>query len=46
MSARIHARILIGGFGKDSCYRMHRKRHARCMQTLQRPCLQAFTLSR
>jgi hypothetical protein len=31
------AQDFIGGFGRDSCYRMHRKRNVRCMQNLRRP---------
>jgi len=36
----------MGGFGRDSCYRMHRKRTVRYMRILQSPYLQGFTLSR
>ncbi len=35
----------MGGFGGDSCYRMHRKRTVRCMRILQRPYLQGVTVS-
>jgi hypothetical protein len=40
------ALIFMGGFGRDSCYRMHRKRNVRCVRILQSPYLQGFTLSR
>jgi hypothetical protein len=36
----------MGGFGRDSCYRMRRKRNVRYMRILQRPYLQGFTVSR
>jgi len=35
----------IGGFGRGSCYRMHRKRNMRRMRNLQRPYLQGSTVS-
>jgi len=35
----------MGGFGRDRCYRMHRKRTVRYMRILQSPYLQGFTLS-
>jgi len=35
----------MGGFGRDSCYRMHRRRRVRYMQILQSHSLQRFNVS-
>jgi len=43
--SRMSALIFMRGFGRDSCYRMRRKRTVRYMRNLQRPYLQGFTLS-
>jgi hypothetical protein len=44
MNARILISGFIGGFGRDSCYRMHRKQNVRYMQNLQPSYSLGFTV--
>ena len=43
--SRMSALIFMGGSGRKNCYRKQSRRTVRCMQILQTPYLQAFTLS-